>query len=151
MRRALAILKWVPAVVCGLLVVAWVGSLFIYFRVSTPRHMLICDFSTLNYGTFPANGNFLDAELRPHEASDYDSYFYFAGRERRRYYLTGHMSFNVTYYNDLPARYYHCPIPFALSLLIPFAIAPFTRFRFPLWSYFAWTALIALELAYYLR
>jgi hypothetical protein len=32
-----------------------------------------------------------------------------------------------------------------------FAIGPFTRFRFPLWSYFVWTALVAAELAYYLR
>jgi hypothetical protein len=44
-----------------------------------------------------------------------------------------------------------CPIVFAITLLLPFAVAPFTRFRFPLWSYFAWTALVAAELAYYLR
>jgi hypothetical protein len=32
-----------------------------------------------------------------------------------------------------------------------FPVALGFRFRFPLWSYFAWTALIAAELAYYLR
>ena len=44
-----------------------------------------------------------------------------------------------------------CPISCLLTWLLPFAVSPFTRFRFPLWSYFAWTALIAAELAYYLR
>jgi hypothetical protein len=43
------------------------------------------------------------------------------------------------------------PIPVMLTLVIPLSVAPFTRFRFPLWSYFAWTALLAAELAYYLR
>jgi hypothetical protein len=43
------------------------------------------------------------------------------------------------------------PIPVMLTLVIPLSVAPFTRFRFPLWSYFAWTALVAAELAYYLR
>jgi hypothetical protein len=43
------------------------------------------------------------------------------------------------------------PIPMAVSFVFPFIVAPFTRFRFPLWSYFAWTALVAVELAYYLR
>jgi hypothetical protein len=37
-----------------------------------------------------------------------------------------------------------------LTVLATLAIGPFVRFRFPLWSYFAWTALIAIELAYYL-
>jgi hypothetical protein len=43
------------------------------------------------------------------------------------------------------------PIPFLLAVVLPFAAASCTRFRFPLWSYFAWTALLAAELAYYLR
>src|SRR4051794_23721628 len=34
MRRALAILKYVPAVLCGLLVVAWVVSLNLYVEVA---------------------------------------------------------------------------------------------------------------------
>jgi hypothetical protein len=38
-----------------------------------------------------------------------------------------------------------------MTLLTPFAIGSLTRFRFPLWSYFAWTALVAAELTYYLR
>jgi hypothetical protein len=38
-----------------------------------------------------------------------------------------------------------------MTFAFPLAIGPFTRFRFPLWSYFAWTALLTAELAYYLR
>lgn len=43
------------------------------------------------------------------------------------------------------------PIPVLLTLVSPIAVGCLTRFRFPLWSYFAWTALVAAELAYYLR
>jgi hypothetical protein len=43
------------------------------------------------------------------------------------------------------------PSPLAVTLLGFAAIVAFLRFRFPLWSYFAWTALVAAELAYYLR
>jgi hypothetical protein len=43
------------------------------------------------------------------------------------------------------------PFLLLLTLLLPPAVGPFTRFRFPLWSYFAYTALLAAELAYYLR
>jgi hypothetical protein len=42
-------------------------------------------------------------------------------------------------------------LPFLVTLTGPLAIGPFNRFRFPLWSWFAFTALVAVELAYYLR
>jgi hypothetical protein len=45
----------------------------------------------------------------------------------------------------------YIPIPMVLAVLTPLAVGPFTQFRFPLCSYFAWTALVAVELAYYLR
>jgi hypothetical protein len=44
-----------------------------------------------------------------------------------------------------------CPIPLVLTALLPLGIGLLTRFRFPLWSYFVWTALVAAELGYYLR
>jgi hypothetical protein len=37
-----------------------------------------------------------------------------------------------------------------ITCLIPFALGPFIRFRFRLWHYLVYTALIATELAYYL-
>ena len=42
-------------------------------------------------------------------------------------------------------------IPGLLTLLLPLTIGPSIRFRFPLWSWFAFTAAVAVELAYYLR
>ena len=47
----------------------------------------------------------------------------------------------------------YCSFPIAavLAALAPFSIASFTGYRFPIWTLFAWTALIAVELAYYLR
>jgi hypothetical protein len=44
-----------------------------------------------------------------------------------------------------------CPIPLVLTTLLPLGIGLLIRFRFPLCSYFVWTALVAAELAYYLR
>jgi hypothetical protein len=43
------------------------------------------------------------------------------------------------------------PIPLLCTLILPFAIGPFISFRFRLWHFFAYTALVAIELAYYLR
>lgn len=43
------------------------------------------------------------------------------------------------------------PITCLLTVLYPFAIGPFLSFRFRLWHYLAFTALVAIELAYYLR
>jgi hypothetical protein len=47
--------------------------------------------------------------------------------------------------------YDRLPIPMLISLFLPAGAGPLVNFRFPLWSYFAWTALLAAELAYYLR
>jgi hypothetical protein len=43
------------------------------------------------------------------------------------------------------------PIPLLITALLPLAIGPFISFRFRLWHYLAYTALVAVELAYYLR
>jgi hypothetical protein len=44
-------------------------------------------------------------------------------------------------------------LPFACvgTALLPLAIGPFLSFRFRIWHYLAYTALVAVELAYYLR
>jgi hypothetical protein len=47
--------------------------------------------------------------------------------------------------------YLHVPLVVLLTLVATTAAAQHWRFRFPLWSCFAYTALIAAELAYYLR
>ena len=43
------------------------------------------------------------------------------------------------------------PIVLLITLVAPLAVGPFLSFRFRLWHYLAYTALVALELAYYLR
>jgi hypothetical protein len=43
------------------------------------------------------------------------------------------------------------PIPWLITAVLPFAVGPFISFRFRLWHYLAYTTLVAVELAYYLR
>ena len=43
------------------------------------------------------------------------------------------------------------PFPLLITAMIPLAIGPFLCFRFRLWQYLAYMALVAVELAYYLR
>jgi len=43
------------------------------------------------------------------------------------------------------------PVPFLITILLPLAIGPFISFRFRLWHYLAYTALVAVQLAYYSR
>ena len=43
------------------------------------------------------------------------------------------------------------PFLLLMSLVLPLAIGPFIAFRFRLWHYLAYTATVAVELAYYLR
>lgn len=54
------------------------------------------------------------------------------------------------YKNEFGSNW-HFEIPFSIPLtaLLPFTVGAFTSFRFRLWHYLAYTALIAAELAYY--
>jgi hypothetical protein len=150
MRCALAILKYVPALLCGLLVVAWVVSFFatcyaqicIEGKYSTARY-----YFTLNPGgillgrydcpvSFPTEWKFR-AKRTPATVEN----------------LLGQFQL-YRFSDDELCRYdsnLALPIPMVLSAILPVAILLAVHFRFPLWSYFAWTALIAAELAYYLR
>jgi hypothetical protein len=144
MRRALAILKYVPAVLCGLLVVAWVISLFVMIDVTFPLSvvgrninggMLMQDASAqVWYGERRIGENSANITLNKGQAS-FHNWF---GRE-------------LIYDPRLHDLFTQLSIPFIpfLAILLPLAIGPFTRFRFPLWSYFAYTALMAALLAYY--
>jgi hypothetical protein len=153
MRRAFAILKYVPAVLCGLLVVAWVVSLF--FSISTCVSL-------------PAGR---ESALASWEVRRGDINFQFvAGRIEDSYIdlrwlgeadledsWLGRLEAGRATYPALQrptairASWLYLPIGVLLTLLLPLAIGIICGFRFPLWSYFAWTALIAAELAYYLR
>jgi hypothetical protein len=43
------------------------------------------------------------------------------------------------------------PLISLMTAILPLALGNFTGFRFRLWHYLAYTALVAVELAYYLR
>jgi hypothetical protein len=140
MRRALAILKYLPAVLCGLLVVAWVVSLSESFGItlpaSEPGGSWIVGFSC---------GSIKHCLVFGERAFQFERY--------RNDVVIPSASGLGTFGQSIPwvAHETSCPISFVLTLLLPFSLAPFIHFRFPLWSYFAWTALVAAELAYYLR
>jgi hypothetical protein len=133
MRRAVAILKYLPAVLCGLLVVAWVVSWCYFFGYSTSGLSIgVCD------GSFHCNrGNFVSQGAYAERQIEQNFQTYLGEWHNKPHPLTG----------EPQARF---PIPLILGAMLPISIAPFIRFRFPLWSYFAWTALVAVELAYYL-
>jgi hypothetical protein len=151
MPRALAMLKYVPAVLCGLLAVAWVVTLNcqVHIRSTAPRWQSrlnsvgfcsgsICFESLYGFG----NTGWIDSVLIlgipddfPRTASPFGNLGYLRGTE-------------VGCQDD---HYVDCPILLVITCLLPLTCGCLTRFRFPLWSYFAWTALLAAELAYYLR
>jgi hypothetical protein len=141
MRRVLATLKYLPALLCGLLVVAWVVSAYYAMAIGHRNLGLIAIVAgTASVRWLP------NASLAP-----------------RFFVIRGPITSE-----DLICRKNGClgeyelfwhngdiiigvPMAVIISLLLPLAVGPFTHFRFPLWSYFAYTALVAAELAYYLR
>jgi hypothetical protein len=142
MRRALAILKYVPAVLCGLLVVAWVVSCWFEWRFSVPlsathEMALSCASGTLTLAHIPDYPTF---RLSLHSTGDYIGGW-----------LGCAMLIYPTNDDQVQIRMMYCPIPACITLLLPLAVGPFVGFRCSLCFCFAWTALIAAELAYYLR
>jgi hypothetical protein len=143
MRRILASLKYVPAVVCGLLVVAWV--------VSVP-YSCGAKFGLAGYkGQLWTGLDFGD--LMFHFSANIDEPIQW-GSVRRS---SGQL-YSRPWFGQLKLKNYSpgenrlvLPIPLVLTALLPVCVAPVIHFRFPLWSYFAYTALVAAELAYYLR
>jgi hypothetical protein len=139
------ILKYAPAVVMGLLVVAWVVSLVAMFGGNYRYGN--CEIGggvtrgTIGGGVGSAQPNFPDGwswALHPRKPSTF--------RE---------VAGQLLVYTELPQFRWCCALylPFLLliTLITPLAIGPFISFRFRLWHYLAYTALVAVELAYYLR
>jgi hypothetical protein len=170
MYRSLAIVKYVPAVMCALLVVAWSVSAFAPFclMVDTPDFMgdgvSIALVSQGNMFLFHEH----TSQFRPCFPDDtfvlYDYHTEFGvgiaqanvTDVRSRFAFVGPASevratnlYPIFSYSD--DTYIACPIPMVATLLLPLAVGCLTRFRFPLWSYFVWTSLVAAELAYYLQ
>ncbi len=136
------ILKYTPAVVLGLLVVAWLWTMF-----------GLCAFQKdINGNTATAwlsEGN-VGVGMRPGKPR--------AEGLRIGFYPTPHWKIargSIGPATENPAHAWslggRVPIAFFVTALLPLAIGPFISFRFRLWHYLAYTALVALELAYYLR
>lgn len=152
MKRLLTATKYMLTELCGLLAVAWVTSWFFYVNVKTPAHWP----KQVDSPEFTLWGS--DLELS-YDSLGYDTTEYtdigVEGRMRRipleDVRLLGEAGIDV---KNIPDHWtiwkLWVPIPAILTLLVPLAIGPFVGFRFPLWSGFAWTALIAAELVYYL-
>lgn len=134
MRRALAILKYVPAVLCGLLVVAWVVSWFVTVGVGWDHHPE--NFVGVRYGS-----------IQIWRTTPVDWPLPVSTMQDRIRDNLGQWCWNW----EPDKIICNIPVLFAVTSLLPAAVAPFTRFRFPLWSYFVYTAVLAVELAYYLR
>jgi hypothetical protein len=132
MLRALALPKYVPAGLCGLLIVVWIASVPLSFGAGLPGVAWGSDLGSL--ALILGWGRFASISLRPASSISQESWMGKLGK--------------FTFGNSL---FFYVPIPLVITLLLPLAIAPRYQFRFPLWSYFAWTALIAAELAFYLR
>lgn len=140
MRRALACLKYVPALLCGLLVVAWVVSITTTFALAFPGG----DGGAWVFGcTYGSVKLCFSGRLEP----QYQFMTFENGTDEE----VGWFGSFRPQVVPLVDREISCPLPFLLTALAPLAVGSLTRFRFSLWPYFAWTALVAAELAYYLR
>jgi len=140
------ILKYTPAVVLGLLVVAWVVNLYGHFGYK------------LQFGK-----RYWQIDCRLQRFRIYVSPF----RESQKWFR---LSPGWFWHQQIPALDkqsdlilgWHAvggegasvltlPLPLVLTAIFPLAIGPFISFRFRLWHHLAYTAVVAVELAYYLR
>jgi hypothetical protein len=135
------ILKYTPAVVLGLLVVAWVVSLRWVFSVVVPSYdQSEQTIVRLGQGMFELSNGW--------EGNPYIGMWIFTVSPSDMI-VVGWLDIDLEHLPD--AWRVLIPIPLAVTAILPLAIGPFLSFRFRLWHYLAYTALVALELAYYLR
>ena len=135
------ILKYTPAVVLGLLVAAWV--LLALSSVSyKSSHFMIGGQSSCVGAVFTTDEQVIVG----------DPGWRFRISKFRVRHLIGNFEGSVDRFhggNLLVTG--HIPVPVLVTIWLPLAIGPFLSFRFRLWHYLAYTALVAVELAYYLR
>jgi hypothetical protein len=131
------ILKYTPAAVLGLLVVGWAISL---------RWQV---FIAINFGRFNLNTS-IDAGSWQVD-SDYGGGGHYFSVDEAGKHVWGWPLGALAYHPDGSIGFLLVPIPFMSTVLLPLAIGTFNSFRFRLWHYLAYTALVAVELAYYLR
>jgi hypothetical protein len=143
------ILKYLPSVVLGLLVVAWVVS--VSYRVVLFQEVQGLESSPNQLVFGIAEGSVM---LRLVPLARPSNELWIPRQKERDRRVAGKFLYGNTLGFQPPlARTLTLAIPFAFltTSVLPLAIGPFTGFRFRLWHYLAYTALVAVELAYYLR
>jgi hypothetical protein len=134
------ILKCMPAAVMVCLVSVWIASLFGSLRLWLP--WLTGDWRLL---VWVIGG---DVVFGYGESSVSGPRFEW---QDRTWDLTARMIVGTQPYWDHASGILRLPIAFILAALLPLATGLAIQFRFRLWHYLAYTALVAVELAYYLR
>jgi hypothetical protein len=132
------ILKYTPAAVFGVLVVAWVASWFGRTATNLPPMRCLGEPSLQS----------AESELRFSWAirgKTSGTLFHLEGLGWHR--VLGTAQYRISGSSGRIVL----PYPLLITVVVPLALAPFLRFRFRLWHYLAYTALVAVELAYYLR
>lgn len=150
MRRLLSIAKFSPLALSLSLVVVWIVSVFWYaFAISSDDVQIKADYVAFFEGT-------IEIGIRsrsPHESPRFFHLFrtgkFPDGRQMLGYFAV------YADTNDRamePNGYWviNLPILLLLTCLLPFAVGPMIRYRFPLWSWCAFLTLLSAEFAYYL-
>jgi hypothetical protein len=131
------ILKYTPAAVLGLLVVVWVHT---YFQSDFISHDLVSGWHE-TYGL---------VECSVYWEVIHPEYPPLILPQESRWGILGFFEFDWDA-NEPGAYVVQVPIAVLVTAIFPMAIGALVSFRFHLWHYLAYTALIALEIAYYLR
>jgi hypothetical protein len=147
----LAKAKYIPAVLWIVLLIALIFGQFASLEVSSPigsgNHGLVIDTGLVQYCYCrpPAQLEPFAIDWLIREEGDPNPPYF----GRFAYWPAGrpHHWWRGPYWRVL----IQVPIPVLLTALLPFAIAPFVRFRFPLWQWLAFTTMVAAELAFYLK
>jgi hypothetical protein len=138
---------YLPLLMMGLLVVLWVVSEFLFLGIALHAKLPVPgDAQTISWVTY---GNVSISHYPAKTAYEVKRFYARPyGRPPQNWSnLTGRFIFdNRDGYLNI-----HIPIACLLTGLLPFAFGPFIAYRFRLWHYLGYTALIAVELAYYLR
>ena len=151
MRRALTVLKYFPAALCVLLLIAWINSFLILPMVTVPAGngdaAIYLENATLNV--------FYRSEMGLSPTPLEGKWGFEIHEPNKEHQWTKLLGVFLWHNVDLSAGAIYSrlllPIPMLLLLVLPFAIASLSRFRLPLWSWFAWTALLAGGLTFYLN
>jgi hypothetical protein len=130
--------EYTPTVVMGLLIVTWVVGLI--GQASVGRRS-----ANRNEGVAISYG---DLALLHHKRGYFDSGFerHFKPEYTLKNILGG-LAIDRSEFGFVVV----VPIPLLITIMFPLVIGPFASFRFRIWHCLGYAALVALELAYYLR